>query len=108
MKSTLLDAKETERRMYRREPSSGPVTFKAFLGSNDFHESHYKNYTHNMKHFCGAGELIDKSEGGLCIKTEFQLEKGHLLEVSVPAEQLALVRWVAQRGEHCLAGLMFT
>ncbi len=97
-----------EQRMYQREYASGTVAFKAFLGNNEYYKSHFKDYNPGSKYLNGEADLVDKSYGGMQIKTVIPLEKGAILEVNSPEEQMAMVRWVVKQNEFYYAGLMYT
>lgn len=53
-------------------------------------------------------DLMDISSGGMRIKTFVPLEKGFILEIRKPEEQVAMVRWVEKANDHYCAGLMYT
>jgi hypothetical protein len=57
------------------------------------------------------GEIIDASEAGVCIITEFPLKPGHVLEWDDKHQRgklhIALVKWSREQGEYYRAGLMF-
>ncbi len=57
------------------------------------------------------GRIIDASEAGVGIITEFPLKPGHVLEWEDKHQKgklhIALVKWSREQGDHHRAGLMF-
>lgn len=104
---------ETDKRMYPRESASGIVTVKAYEGDSRYYASYYKDFAEyykdaaSYKNLYGNAEMLDKSYGGIRIKTPVPLAKGYMLEVDNSETQIAMVRWAEKAEDYYYAGLMF-
>ncbi len=82
-----------ERRKAPREPILENVTFS--LNIHEFLET---------KRVEAEADIINKSEGGLCLKTPFPLEPGHVLIIN--NNEIGLVRWSRRVDSHYIAGII--
>ncbi len=56
----------------------------------------------------GKAEVVDRSIGGMCIKTVFPIEVGQVLRFTNQAEERrAVVKWVIKESSYRIAGLKF-
>ncbi|MCX7792922.1 MAG: PilZ domain-containing protein [Thermodesulfovibrionales bacterium] len=82
-----------EKRRYPRIVLSEEITFS--LNIHEFLET---------RRVEASGRIINKSEGGLCVVTDFPLEPGHVLIIN--DNEIGLVRWIKQDNFHYIAGIL--
>lgn len=82
-----------ERRRHPREPVSENIKFS--LTVHEFLEA---------KRIEAEGNIVNKSESGLCLKTHFPLESGHVLIIN--NNEIGVVRWSRKVNSHYLAGII--
>ena len=60
-----------------------------------------------IKNVNTSGLAVNVSRGGACIRTSFALEPGHIISiVGTRGMKAALVKWVQQDNNNCVAGVM--
>lgn len=94
-----MDASK-DRRRHEREPYSADIEFIVlFMDEDDF------------KRVRSRGKIMDISQSGLSISTDFPLEPGHVLQWddvhSKGKLHMALVKWSDNRDNFFRAGLIF-
>jgi hypothetical protein len=91
---------QTEKRSFARAPYKDRLDFIVLLTKGA-----------NLQKIPSDGSIIDVSESGLGITTEFPLEPGYVLEWDDKHQKgklhIALVKWVKQQGNLFRAGLLF-
>lgn len=101
----------SERRVYPRETTTGVLSFKAYLGEKiEYYKSYFTDYYKDPNYYrnlCGNAELMDKSDGGIGVKTKLPLEVGFIMEFADYGTQIAMVRWVARQNDYYRIGLMY-
>ncbi|MCX7794542.1 MAG: PilZ domain-containing protein [Thermodesulfovibrionales bacterium] len=84
-------------RKYERVPAGGEINFslsRIELG--------------HKKDIFSRAEIINSSEGGLCIKTQTPLEVGNILNFEYRGnKEQAMVKWVIREEGIYIAGIMF-
>lgn len=84
-------------RRYERIPASGELAFslsRIELGQK--------------RDISSKAEIVNASEGGLCIKTSTVLEVGNILTIELSGQKhQAMVKWVIREEGIYIAGLMF-
>jgi hypothetical protein len=91
---------QTQRRSYARAPYEAQLNFIVLLTKGA-----------DLQKIPSTGKIIDASEAGIGIITEFPLEPGYILEWDDSHQKgklhIALVKWCKQQGNLCRAGLLF-
>lgn len=90
----------TEKRRHQREPYNADIEFIVlFMDEDDF------------KRVNSKGKILDVSQSGIGISTDFPLEPGHVLQWDDQHTKgklhMALVKWSEQMQNFYRAGLMF-
>lgn len=90
----------TEKRRHPREPYNADIEFIVlFMDEDDF------------KRVNSKGKILDVSQSGIGISTDFPLEPGHVLQWDDQQTKgklhMALVKWSEQMQNFYRAGLMF-
>ncbi len=89
-----------ERRRREREPYHASLNFTALCVQ-----------TYVFQKIQSKGEIIDASNSGIGIITDFPLQMGHVVEWDDKHEKgkrhIAVVKWAREDGSHYRAGLMF-
>ena len=103
---------KAERRMYPREMVvEGVLDFKTYIGEKlEYYKSYFGNYCKDPNYYRdlhGNAELVDRSDGGIGVKTKLPLEVGFIMEVVDSGTQVAMVRWVARQDDYYRTGLMY-
>ena len=85
-------------RRYERKPCDDPLEFTVLhMDVSD------------LKRIRSMGKMIDSSEGGIGLMTEFPLQSGHVLEWHDKHHKghlhIGLVKWSRKQNEHYRAGL---
>jgi len=88
------------RRAHEREPYDSTIQFVVlYMETTDF------------KRVKSAGKIVDRSETGIGLLTEFPLEAGHVLEWDDMHKEdklhIAMVKWAEKQDALYRAGLMF-
>ena len=90
----------TKKRSFARDPYEAPLNFTVLLTQGA-----------DLQKIEATGRIIDTSEAGIGIMTEFPLEPGYVLEWDDKHQKgklhIALVKWSKQQDNLCRAGLLF-
>ena len=90
----------TEKRSFARVPYEAPLNFIILLTQGS-----------DFQKIQSTGNIIDASEAGIGIMTEFPLEPGYVLEWDDKHQKgklhIALVKWSQQQSNLYRAGLFF-
>jgi len=90
----------SEKRVHKRVPYTDSMNFTVlFMQTADF------------RRIDSSGKIVDASQGGIGILTDFPLESGHILEWSDKHQKgklhIAIVKWTKPFENFHRAGLMF-
>ena len=90
---------QSEKRREKRQPCNDPLDFTVLVT----HESDFRRIP-------SAGRMVDVSETGVGLVTDFPLQPGHVLEWNDSEQRgklyIALVKWSLQKDNSCRAGLL--
>ena len=90
----------TKKRSFTRDLYEAPLNFTVLLTQGS-----------DLQKIEATGRIIDTSEAGIGIMTEFPLEPGYVLEWDDKHQRgklhIALVKWSQQQANLCRAGLLF-
>lgn len=90
----------TEKRSYTRVSTEAPLEFIVLLSEGQ-----------DLQKIQATGKIIDTSEAGIGIMTDYPLQPGHILEWDDKHRQgklhIAMVKWSKEQTNLYRAGLLF-